>query len=249
MKVALILSGHLRCFDVCKKSLEEHILKHYDTDIYVHTWKDLDLTYHSKTIRNFDEKQLDIIKSIPNVKDIIIQDYNELKSNFLIDPRAERFLSQFYKVNQSFNMVKGKKYDIVIRSRPDIYYNQKLELNNDGYCHVPTGTPQPRTELLGSNFPNLPEHVLKEGTVGKDSYLMAPPSDNTNGIVDCFAYGNYATMKEYCSMYEKMPKYMDKFRALNYNPEALLSYHLNYNFIQANRFNYEFYIMRNWRYL
>jgi len=248
MKIALLLSGHLRYFDICRCSLYENLINQNEVDIFIHTWKDRDVSRHKNIKMEYNERVIDELRISPNIKNVIVDDYDEFKHQFINKPFPERLASMYYKVYKSFGMIEDK-YDIVIRSRPDLYYNSTIPIINDGCMYIPSGIPSPRVELLHSDYKHLPPHVLNEGTVGVDSFFMAKPSDNSTGLVDVFAYSNYSNMKIYCNLYNSIDGHFEEYRRSSFNPEYILKYYLSVNNTNIKRFDHEINIFRNWGYL
>lgn len=146
MKVAFCYSGMFRNFD---KNLENHIsnlTSKYDSDFYLSFWD-------MQGIGDFKNR----LDSDPNIIDDEIKSYieNKLKPNFIefqnFEPISQSFdnierkikpdlnppfikniLSMYYKIKRCSDMVSksGIDYDIVVRLRPDIYFNSSMRLEN-----------------------------------------------------------------------------------------------------------------------
>ena len=147
-KVALCLHG---LFDSTTDSsslgivgyeyIKKHILDVYDTDVYIHSW---DLV-KSEIIKNLYnpikckfEKQIDFSELIHNKK----------LDNLIGAPRSpQSVLSHFYSIQKSFELLylnNTKKYDIVIKTRPDFLHvhtdiEKYFDRIHDTLFHINTG--------------------------------------------------------------------------------------------------------------
>ena len=144
MKVAVILSGHLRCWEMVFPNFKENIIDRYNPDIYIHTFTTegywvptegkMGIFEHSPPI---DEAA---VRAAYNPISMAIEDYNDLEPTFA--ERAKNFpvyyhrprniISMFYKMGAGVQMMErhmmktGKKYDLVIRMRPDMLLHQPM---------------------------------------------------------------------------------------------------------------------------
>ncbi len=73
------------------------------------------------------------------------------------------------------------------------------------------------------------------------SSVYIPKGFDYNGINDQIAFGNFETMKIYCSCVDKIINYCKN--KVVFHPETLLKHHLNENNIKINRFNYSYNII------
>jgi hypothetical protein len=143
MNVAVVLTGHMRCWKQVYPNFKEHLVDRYNPDIFIHTWEDE--AYwdpHSAAGIVEDAPSVDIAGLIETYKPTKIcqQNFNLFKDNF--EQRAKSFpnfyhvpkniVSMFYKLGQGVLMMEdhmfqtGKVYDLVIRMRPDLTFNQPL---------------------------------------------------------------------------------------------------------------------------
>lgn len=142
MKVALLLSGLPRKVEEGYKATWKNIIDNYDTDVYLHTWKDNTWGCNWEDVLN--------IYNTPQVKSIHIQSpfkftkYKvgiKLPHNDTSRPLPEydvmscfRQFPMFYswqKIFQDYLDNSNENYDCVIRSRYDMYiHRQELDLIN-----------------------------------------------------------------------------------------------------------------------
>jgi len=117
MKVAVILTGHLRCWKEVFPNFKEKIIDRYNPDIYIHTWDDeaywIPGDKQNKTgiyegaPQIVDDEILDTYKPVHYVKEYW-EDFNkhfescgEYFTNFAHRPK--NILSMFYKMHQGFS--------------------------------------------------------------------------------------------------------------------------------------------------
>ena len=140
MRVCLILHGHLRTFKKTIESLNKNITDFDNIDIFIHTWNTIDRltpSYYKECNNNSDIITADMIKTIYKPKDFSIE------TQMLKDPNItcpynkisleghKYYFESFYKANELKNNYEKKnnfKYDIVIKSRPDVLFKTPLDL-------------------------------------------------------------------------------------------------------------------------
>jgi SAM-dependent methyltransferase len=153
-RVAVCLSGHLRTFDRTYKSLMDNLVNPLSADVFIHTWetigsqnskvgsdrhtsavstnsrlKDINSFYNPKkiNIENFDKKYfIDLGNKVSIAESDKIYVANHLGYHF----------AMFYSIKKANDLKiqaeseNGFKYDYVIRIRPDIFLETKL---NDSF--------------------------------------------------------------------------------------------------------------------
>jgi hypothetical protein len=258
MKTALLLSGHMRYFKECFSSLKRSILSVLNPDIYIHTWDEQDRSMWNDSVSNLNERFIEEY-NIP-VKKIVVEKWSEAEPRLneklvKIGNRVDyfkpiRMVSMYYKIQECFKLIENETYDLVIRARPDLFYENIIENNFQdlGYfIKIPKSYSNPRIAVkdLNLNFPI--DEYLKQGQEKVDSYFVGEPND-CGGYLDQFAIGDYNSMKTYCNAYDAF----DNYSSQGYNfsgPEVTLKYHLDSNNLNIVRDDLKFYIMRNWRFL
>jgi hypothetical protein len=130
-KIALVLTGHLRTYDINFPYLKENLLDHHDVDIYIGTW---DKNYvgpeYAQTVkfRMFSNDELTNLLSIyPNLKKIHVGNSDEITklSNMHIDNAAKAKIFEYWPINDKRYIVKhGWKHD-----RPDM-----VKLSSAWHC-------------------------------------------------------------------------------------------------------------------
>ena len=137
MKVALCLSGLTRSVKFSWPLIKRYLVEPYNSDVFLHTWEDIDNEGMRPRVNGgtdtpsflLETKENFIMEEI-NPKTYKLEDWEDFKKRdglHMLDVR-----SMFYSI-QAANKLKleheelnGIKYDIVIRSRMDMFYEQSL---------------------------------------------------------------------------------------------------------------------------
>lgn len=162
INIGICMSGHMRTYPHCKENIEKMILnplKDFNVKLFLSTWGEFD-SFGFELIETEQETNFFFEKfSTDNWKN-----YIPLSSN----TTAPNSVSQLYKMNKVYHLTKKYNFDIIIRIRPDIIYNTKIDL----FCIK---------NCLYDNCLYMPEFHNKYPTV-------------TKGIMDQFFFGNKKTM-------------------------------------------------------
>jgi hypothetical protein len=207
MKIALCLSGEARHSMFCFPYLWESFIDNgYDVDVYIHSWREF--------------------RALPlySAKKVLIENENvieEIKSNIHIPPATQidgvidNNIKMFYSFKKAFQLLNGK-YDIVIRSRFDVFFNKKLDLKK----------------------------IIDELVIGEyDIYI---PNEEYNysqiGYNDQMAIGTYPAMKIYSETLDNINQIVEK--TLRWYPEDFLGIHLKNNSIRIKQTNIDYRLVR-----
>jgi len=107
-------------------------------------------------------------------------------------------------------------------------------------------------ESMGIPFDVIVKFRSDINTTSKFPYPTSIPEDNTiyvpeeyhySGINDQIAYGNYESMRIYCSVYDNIYKYCTT-DDVTFHPETLLKYHLDSNNITVKTFPFSYFLQR-----
>lgn len=143
MKVALLLTGHMRCWDQVFPNTKQHIIDKYNPDIFIDTW-DSEAYWDPHSAKGITEggPKLDIAGIEEAYKPVVmnVDSYEHFEDNFVT--RVKQFetfyhvpknqISMWFKVGRGMlsveehMMLTGKTYDLVIRMRPDLVFNEPL---------------------------------------------------------------------------------------------------------------------------
>lgn len=137
MKVAIIIAGHMRCWNQMFPYFKANFIDRYNPDIFISTWND-EGWWKWGNEKGVYERSPDIffdeVRDLYNPVSIIHEDYDLFDSMF--KKEAERFkntigwpknvISQTYRWNKGLNLLQyhidttGKQYDFIIRTRTDL---------------------------------------------------------------------------------------------------------------------------------
>jgi hypothetical protein len=201
MKIALCLSGGLRNFKDTYYSFKNFLLDRYDVDVFF---------YGLENKEGVDKNTIDLI-NLYNPKKFKINTnsfYETLKSElFNIDQKKEAntYYSFFnvmkcVELKSEYEIENKFKYDIVIRSRTDLFWFR--EINKD------------EIDLAKNNI-LTPEEWSFKGV-------------NNFGRFDGFAIGTSDLINEYSKLFERIEEYNYKIKP-NLHGESLIGYHLMIN--------------------
>ena len=142
MKVAILLTGHMRCWENVFPNFKSTFIDRYNPDIFISTW-DNEGWYNPSSTKGFNDESKPITSEILapyKAKMIDIENYNS--KEFFFTKRAKQFtnyhhfpkniISMLYRLHrggimlEEYKGVTGIKYDLVIRMRPDLYFNQPM---------------------------------------------------------------------------------------------------------------------------
>ena len=143
MNVAVLLTGHMRCWDKVYPNFKHHILDKYNPDVFIETWEDE--AYwdpHSEKGILDNAPRVDFESLIQTYRPIMMrkENFSDYENNF--SERAKQFtnfyhvpknqISMWFKVGRGMMMIEeymfktGKTYDLIIRMRPDLLFNDPL---------------------------------------------------------------------------------------------------------------------------
>ena len=144
MKVALLLTGHMRCWDQVAPNTRKHIIDKYNADVFIETW-DREAYWDPHSQRGITENgpKVDFGKvneAYSPVRQMRYEPFETYENAFA--KRAEQYtnfyhvpknqISMWYKVGRGMTMVEdymmltGQTYDVIIRMRPDLFFNEPL---------------------------------------------------------------------------------------------------------------------------
>jgi len=136
INVAICMSGHLRTHSLCKQNIKTNIIdilkkNGFNVNLFLSSWD-------SENSQNSDLKEFNIYEFEPTKEEYFIKNYST--NNYLKYPglccssTSSNSISSFYKMYKSYCMSKtfeknnDIKYDIIIRMRPDIIYNNIIDI-------------------------------------------------------------------------------------------------------------------------
>lgn len=179
MRTAVVLTGHLRCWEKVFANFKSRIIDQYNPDIFISTWDNegywipgerqngIGVYEHSpkldiqKVYDTYKPKALEV-QCWDDYKDYF-RSLAELYPNYL--HRPENILSMFWKIQRGVNLISNfDHYNLVIRMRPDIVFHHDLPnftiVNNNVYTinhknHLNQGT----GDLFQAGSPKILEYL------------------------------------------------------------------------------------------
>ena len=224
MKIALAISGQPRNHRKGFLEIKKHFLNKYDIDVYLHSWKGSNFNrYRYGGVRKSYEINSDTYDDLLNwyqPKDYLFEkpidfDSTGIEDNQRINSQMGCFMSAY----RAWNLIEqsGIKYDLVIKTRYDLFFTHYLDANDPVITDV--------TKL----DPNKVMFLRRDGS--RDP-------ENKISVNDGFAIGGYNVMKVYYNLFPNMiqyqfvdPNYDSLYKPLEskfYN-ETIVHYHLKNN--------------------
>lgn len=202
MKTAVILAGHLRTWEQVKESFKI-FMSNIDYDLFVTTYNN-QYGYHphiKEFINFYDETEIEVNENLfenLNLKSLVIDDPNDIKqvySNSTIhsDMQFENCFCQFYKINnilkniENFEKENNFKYDFILRTRPDVVYND-ISIINDNDVIVTEGNIFPNDWFVlcdRDSFFKISKNIIDEFYTNSfgDSHIELPHKLLYNSII------------------------------------------------------------------
>ncbi len=238
MKIAVLLFGHMRTFEVCSPHLHQHLLKKYDCDIFIHTWDTNDsnrfdneqpLTYIDKIMTCYAPIGIKVEKQdfFEDMGEYSKDTHSPLKTYSVPLNGLKYMLYSMYQANllrvQHQKTDTRVQYDYIIFLRPDVKLNRDFII--DDYFNEFTFNPN--TVISFCNYPAFTITNNKMQNIYKASdlfFLMSQQSANT--LFSDFNFFNH--------YYITFPSLFPKF---SFHPE--LSFH---EFIIGNSLVHRYYL-------
>lgn len=215
MRIALLLSGHLRTYKIAATQLERYSLNGVQPDVFIGNWSSDEELHKSEYIE-------DIIYKLYKPKlykryDDLVPNINIDKKYYKTDPNGTK--SMFHiRVNlfndfEKYCLENNVKYDVIILSRFDVIPALRLNLNK-----------QKLNNLICGSI------ILFNGAY----------TSEFSGVSDMIAIGVQSKIKEYLDFYYNFERDIDEFidsekYILEIIPEILLG-----RYIKNNKIKYEY---------
>jgi len=190
-KIAILFSGGLRNFVETQEWTNKFLIDPLKADVFFHGWCNKNgVEDNDKSIQNYHNiktwKILEREKTPIPIPEVLKNRFPHCAEIGYPLELAEHILGQLYNIKKSFEVMaqyeheQGIKYDIAIRTRPDVFWYAPLEDKDlnfamQNYC---IATPQ--------------------------SYMSVICGDNIN---DQFALAQRDILGQYCHMFDKVPEY------------------------------------------
>jgi len=248
-KIALCLSGYLRTFKECYPSIVENVIQDHDVDIFIHTYDKIsNFVSHSYDIDNSDNLNLDhdvdtdFLKSIPNVKTIVIEKFDDIKWKFdemnkkldnLYTYSVFAYLYKIYKCNElkkDYEKSNNFIYDTVIRTRGDQIFTKKIDFNF------------PDNKILVHEYPWGDEDFIHHHVAYYDDGSINTLEEDIC-LCDRFAAGSSSNIDYLSNLYNHIIKILQE-NKFTFSPiEQLFYTYLKY--MDLEKRNISFYVKRD----
>jgi len=228
MKIAILFSGHIRTYDNVRQNIIDNLLHPLEQNghtytIYSSVWSNCGFREngwegeYEKSLLKDDSLEFE---KEDNKRDYFINTYSNNKwENYrhLSGPETcGDAVSMYYKLNKCFNLIEIEDIDIIFRIRPDMYFEHKFDLN-----------------LLKFIQPNTIYMPLWHGKY----------EEVTCKIMDHFAFGDYNSMKTYCTLYTKIDDIIQR-NDFPFTAEGFLKSHVDFNNLHIIRIYLKYSVMR-----
>jgi len=147
MNVAFVFSGEIRNIEETK-SFWLNQIKKYNADVFASFWDDYHETDNIENFNNIFKPIISEVESKELIKKTLISQINDINPpyNIILNFECDRIkngniLYMTYKMWKSNSLTKliNKKYDIIIRCRTDIIFDDDFEIVKNDYFNVPKG--------------------------------------------------------------------------------------------------------------
>lgn len=215
MRTAILISGYLRTFRTNLPKIQENIINRLkDVDIYIHLTKNEnkeDIYLNSFNL----EEDINYINNQINPISLVCEDNCHFSENKKINNTYNLWF-KFFKLNELKKLneeTNNKKYDLVIKYRPD------LDLVT--------------TNIFNQDFEEDIIYLPKESVIDKNKLS----NENDDYICDIFAYGNSHSMDRYFSIYDSIDELINSYGPVS---ETILYHHLINNNIKFKQLDIEY---------
>jgi len=206
-KIALCISGYMRTFKDCYPSILENLIQDNDVDIFIHTYDKVGNSSGWRSPIDLSEDvYLDFLFSIPYVKTIVTEKWDDIKYKFEKFKELHPFITnistiatvlyKIYKCNElkkDYEKEHNFTYDLVIRMRGDQMFTKKVNLDF------------PENKILINAYPWGDEDYVH-------NYQPLDENGNADGsenyaLNDRFAVGSSANIDYLTDLYNHFEEY------------------------------------------
>ena len=143
MNVAIVLTGHMRCWKQVYPNFKQRLIDRYNPDIFIETWEDeayWDPHSQHGIVKDAPKVNFDDLRNTYRPIAMRFDSYEKYQTSF--EERSKQYsnfyhvpkniISMLFKLGRGILMLEdymfltGKTYDLVIRMRPDLIFNEPL---------------------------------------------------------------------------------------------------------------------------
>lgn len=130
MKIACLITGHVRTYDKCFPSFKQHVIDRWNPDIYMLVPKSRGYLNMPNTIRHdgdWCDQEIDVleIENLYKPKKIKVDAFTSTETSHI------HHWSMWSAINRGADMIDGE-YDAVIRTRPDCIWKDSPPIDDIG---------------------------------------------------------------------------------------------------------------------
>jgi len=143
MRLAVVMYGHMRTYQGCLPCFKKNLIDAYSPDIFIHTWDEIEAStksWHNQHLsrRKISKQELDQMKSFYNPVEMRMEEQDPDLSIDTVGANGISFQGQKFmlyslkKANDArvrHEKHLGKKYDVVLKIRPDIDLWKKPDIH------------------------------------------------------------------------------------------------------------------------
>lgn len=219
MKIAIVMTGHIRTFGITKESIKKNLLDGRDYHVFVHTWDDLGYTTVGKPVPIYDNEKREkmqqifgcyygtdtrspifnpqVFYGIENVN-IISENYLELEQNLIEESlKFKNKMKTAYSIN-TYSQIRKQYLGFKMLEESHIKFDVVIRMRPDLFINN-------RFEIA-NNY---------------DNCIEIPRTHN-----DIFAISNYDNMRTYFNLFNNLEEYN---KTVTFCPHAMLEHHLRIN--------------------
>jgi len=201
-KIAIQLSGGLRCFKYTIPWINHFIIKPLNADVFINGWaNNMGVVQNEIEVQEYD-----------NLKDFKINDKDDPKFDFLkinnrgdqtTNKNIEKLYGQYFnllecnKLRNNYEKLNNFNYDLVIRCRPDVFFFQEFDIKDI-------------ISTINNNYLSIPINYFHR------HYCNLTP--------EIFAMGSNNIMNEYCNAFYSIE---DSIKNFGIGGESVIHYHIN----------------------
>jgi len=224
INIAICMSGHFRTYALCKQNIKTNIIdvlknNGFNVNLFLSSWDSQKSP--NCDIEGFNNYEFEPSKEEYFIKNFSTNDYLKYPG-LCCNITSSNAISSFYKMYKSFCMSKefensnNINYDIIIRMRPDIIYNNPIDVGIIKKCL-------------------LKDSIYMPFSHGKYTIV-------TKYMMDHFFLGNRNTMEKNMLTYENINNIIKT--DCPHTFEGILWKQININSINIERFTYSYGIIR-----
>lgn len=222
LNIAVCFSGHLRTYENCALNINDKIIKPLtDSGINVYTFLSTwDKNCNLISTNNLTDYEIEESKEDFFLKSYTRDNYNSKYSGKLTCPNSISMLykmNKVYKLANEYGLKNNINYDVIIRIRPDVIYDNFLS------------TQLIKESLNSNNTIYMPNHHGK--------YIEV-----TKYISDQFFFGNTESMKKIMTIYQKIDEILTE--DFFFTGEGFIDRQINHDNIINKRFMYGYGFLR-----